>query len=56
MTAVLLTTMQYKEAPECTVEFDYVAAGITEETKRALERKRENSPSVNICPRNQEWL
>lgn len=57
VTVVSLTAMQCKETSELqTVEYDYVAAGIREETKRALERKRENSPSVNICSRNQEWL
>lgn len=42
-----------------TVELDRRAAGIREETKRALESKKDKKkefPSINICSRNQEWL
>lgn len=42
-----------------TVEPDCRAAGIREETKRALESKKDKKrefPSISICSRNQEWL
>lgn len=42
-----------------TVEPDCRAAGTREETKRALESKKDKKrefPSISICSRNQEWL
>lgn len=42
------------------VDVDCRAAGIIrEETKRALESKKDNKgefPGISICSRNQEWL
>ena len=49
-----LTTMEYKETQSVnlwnTVEFDLAAAGIRDETKKALERKTQNSFVLASAP------